>query len=137
MKKHRFWLRLRSSKRRKIERKWCRNTCFFEQRILSVFFGILAILARFLEASGTPKINKKSKKSFSRRFWVVGSILDAILERFGRILDGFGKNFRRIWNEFWKDSEKISEASWKVQVAELTLMIRATRGRSTDRQIDR
>ena len=62
--------------------------------------------------------------------------MDAILERFGRILDGFGKKFKGIWNEFWKDFEKIFEASWKVQVAELTLMIRATRGRSMDGWMD-
>ena len=62
--------------------------------------------------------------------------MDAILERFGRILDGFGEDFERIWNGFWKDFEKTFEASWKVQVAELTLMIRATRGRSMDGWMD-
>ena len=45
--------------------------------------------------------------------------------------------FGRVFNGFWKDLKRILEGFWRnmaeaCQVAELTLMIRATRGRSMD-----
>ena len=72
------------------------------------------ILARFWEAPGAPKINKKLKKSRSGRFRDFKSILGAILKRFLRILErfwidfgwiseGFGKNLGKMLGAFWKD----------------------------------
>ena len=72
------------------------------------------ILARFGEAPGAPKIDKKLKKSRSGRFRDFKSILGAILNRFfwilerfgidfGWISEGFGKNLGKMLGAFWKD----------------------------------
>ena len=51
----------------KIRKKWNQKTCGFLISIFSVFFRFFAILARFWEAPGLPKIEKNQKKStFSR-----------------------------------------------------------------------
>ena len=81
---------------------------FFRCRILSVFFRIFAILARFWEAPGAPKIDKKSKKSCLGRFWDVGAIWGAILDRLLQILDGFWQDFERFWRLFgriWREKQ--------------------------------
>ena len=66
---------------------------FFQRRILSVFFRIFAILARFWEAPGAPKIDKKSKKSCSGRFW-------SALQIFHRFWKRFWTAFGRFWMDF-------------------------------------
>ena len=79
-----------------------------------VSWRLIVILARFWEAPGVPKINKKLKKSRSGRFRDFKSILGAILKRFSRILErfwidfgwiseGFGKNLGKMLGAFWKD----------------------------------
>ena len=49
---------------------------------------------------------------------------------FGMVFDGFWEDFKRILEGFWR---RMAEAC---QVAELPLMIRATRGRSMDGWMD-
>ena len=91
-----------------------RNYHFFLHRFFCVSWRLIMILARFWEAPGGPKINKKLKKSRSGRFRDFESILEAILKRFLRIwvrfwIDfewiskGFGKNLGKMLGAFWKD----------------------------------
>ena len=49
---------------------------------------------------------------------------------FGKVFNGFWKGLKRILEGFWRN---VAEPG---QVAELTLMIRATRGRSMDGWMD-
>ena len=83
---------------------------FYERRILSNFFLIFAILARFWEALEPPKINKKLKNrvrdasgthlGFS---FIFGSVLGGFGEGLGTVSEGFlkffGRNFRGIWED--------------------------------------
>ena len=62
-----------------------KTLCFFDIDFSSLFFRFFAILARFWEAPGAQKINKKSKKSHSGRFW-----------------NAFGIQYR-FWARFWTD----------------------------------
>ena len=80
---------------------------FFCYRFFSVFFRFSAILARFWEALGPPKIGKKSKKSHSGRIWNALRIFHRFWERFwssfGRIWMDFEWIFGQIFEAFWKD----------------------------------
>ena len=105
---------------------------FFGLRFFLFFLRFLRILARFWEALGPPKIEKKLKKiekivfgAVLERVWDLGSILEAILERFWWIWDGFWMDFGYILEGFWKDFGKI-----------LQTMIRATKGISMDGWMD-
>ena len=71
-----------------------------KHRIRSVFFRIFVILARFWEAQGPPKIDKKSKKLHPGRFWNASKIFDRFGDSFGRVWEGFGKVLGGFWQNF-------------------------------------
>ena len=68
--------------------------------MLSVFFfRNFPILARFWDDPGPPKIDTKSKKSCSGRFWnalfiVFGTVWGGFWKGLGRVLGGFRQDFR-------------------------------------------
>ena len=68
----------------------------------------MVILARFWEAQGIPKINKKIEKivfgTLAGFQSDLGSDFEAIFKDFGAILDRFWKDFRGIWEEFGEDA---------------------------------
>ena len=87
-------------------------------------------MARFWEALYLPKIEENRSRCPKSRLWdafwmrlvsrtVFGMVFNRVWEDFKRILEGFGRN--------------LAEACL---VAELTLMISATRGRSFDPSSD-
>ena len=96
------------------------NYHFFLHRFFCVSWCLIVILARFWEAPGASKIDKKSKKSCLGRFWDVGAIWEAILDRLLQILDGFWQDLGKILEAFWTDLEGKT-------------MIRATKGKPIDR----
>ena len=79
----------------------------FQLRFFSALLRFFVILARFWEAPGAQKINKKSKKSRSGRFWNAFGIQYRFWTRFGSDFGGFWKDFGWIlegfWEDFWKD----------------------------------
>ena len=80
------------------KKSWTNNVAkhvFFQHRFFTTFLGFLAILARFREAQGPPKIQEKLKKSCSERFWSTLGIFDRIWEGSGRVLG-------RFWEDFWR-----------------------------------
>ena len=102
---------------------------------MSVFFADFSDVGSILGRSGAPKIEKKTNKSCSGRLWNAFKIFD-------RFWNGIGK----VWGRFWEGLGWVSEGFLNFlgrnfgeafQVEELALMIRATRGRSTERQRDR
>ena len=101
-----------------------KNMFFSNIVVYSLFWRIFAILVRFWEAPEAQKINKKSKKSRSGRFWNAFGIQYRFWTRFWSDFGGFWKDFEWILEGFWEDF-------WK----DLTLetMIRATKGISIDR----
>ena len=106
----------------KIRKKMVLETMrFFDIDFLAFFLQFFAILARFWEAPEAQKINKKSKKSRSGRFWNVFGIQYRFWTRFWSDLGGFWKDFGRILGGFWEDF-------WKDLI--LQTMIRATKGNS-------
>ena len=105
-KNRRFRLHFRRSKRRKIDTKRCWKTRIFFN---FDFFAFFAILARFWEARGLPKIWKKTKKSKKIDFWTrsvlkegSGRILGGFWERFWSDFGGILVDFGRIWGRFLK-----------------------------------
>ena len=93
-------------------------------------FRIFAILAGFWEVLGLPKINKKSKKSCSGRFWNAFKIFDLLGDGLGKVLVRFGEGFERGSKAFWRLFRSWRNLREAFRVAGLALMIRATRGRS-------
>ena len=95
-----------------------RNDHFFKHRFFFDLLRLIVILARFWEAPGAPKIDKKSKKSCLGRFWDVGAIWGAILDRLLQILDGFWQDFERFWRLFgriWREKQWLGrprESQW-------------------------
>ena len=66
-----------------------RNYHFFLHRFFfCVSWRLIVILARFWEAPGAPKINKKSKKSRPGRFWNAFGIQSRFWKRFWTDFDG-------------------------------------------------
>ena len=106
-KQHHFGFILEGPNHQKSMKNRVRNYHFFLHRFFCVSWRLIVILARFWEAPGVPKINKKLKKSRSGRFRDFKSILGAILKRFwidfGWISEGFGKNLGKMLGAFWKD----------------------------------
>ena len=88
--------------------------------------------ARFWGVPGLPKIDKKSKKLCSGRFWNALKTIHRFWDGFERVLDGFRKGFGRVsegFLRFFRSWRNLREA---FKVAGLALMIRATRGGSMD-----
>ena len=117
----RFWIDFDWPKPRKINEKSCSKTCFFWTSIFLRFFRIFAVLMPFWEVPSLPKINKKSKKSPSGRFWSAfgffvdfGSDVGSILKDFELIFDEFWKDFGKILEIFWKDLASILKTIWRI-----------------------
>ena len=72
---------------------------FFLLRFFGDVLRFLMIFARFWEARGPPKIEKKLKKSQKIDF-LTRSVLK---EGSGRVLRGFWDGFGRFWGGFWMD----------------------------------
>ena len=58
------------------------------------------ILARFWEAQGPPKIDKKSKKLHLGRCWNASGIFNRFGDGFGRVWEDFGKVLGGFWQNF-------------------------------------
>ena len=125
-KKARFGLIFGGENGEKSIKNGLRKCVFLEHRVLIVFFRILTILARFWEAPGAPKINKKLKKSCSGRFW----------NAFG-IFDRFWKRFWSDFGRFWMDFGWILGGFLEIfGFLGGRTMIRATKGTSMDGWMD-
>ena len=84
-KKASFWVHFGRRGPPKIDETSCSKLSFFFTFCFCVSWRLIVILARFGEAPGAPKINKKSKKLCLGQFW-----------------NAFGIQ-HRFWTRFWTD----------------------------------